>query len=149
MSSDGTKPTPYKPYYDIFTWLVTQLVFSFTTTPFILLTIHDSTTAWARVYFYPVIGVAACSIFLATPGKSWLQQRVRARGGRPELKKSDSTDSLQGATLGIPSEPGREFDEMVDEIVEEVKRRRPSASLPRGDELRNRVAVALQKKAEL
>ncbi|KXT16954.1 hypothetical protein AC579_7423 [Pseudocercospora musae] len=148
LSPDGIKPTKYKPYYDCFTWVVTQLAFSFVTTPFILLSIHDSLLVWGRVYFYCIIGVALCSGFLVTPGKTWLARKVKARSTRPELKKTDSMESLQGATLGVPSEPGKEFDEMVDEIVEEVKKRKGSQSLPDGAELRKRVAAALEKKTE-
>lgn len=148
MSPDGTRPTKYKPYYDVFTWLVTQLVFSFTTTPFILLSIHDSLLAWRRVYFYAVVGVALSSGFLATPGKAWLSKKVKARGGRPQLKKTDSYEHMSGATLGVPSEPGKEFDEFVDEIVEEVKRRKGSqaAAIPDAQELRRRVEAALKSK---
>ncbi|PPJ50442.1 hypothetical protein CBER1_05574 [Cercospora berteroae] len=148
MSPDGTKPTKYKPYYDVFTWLVTQLIFSFTTTPFILLSIHDSLLAWRRVYFYAVIGVALSSGFLATPGKAWLSKKVKARGGRPQLKKTDSYEHMSGATLGVPSEPGKEFDEFVDEIVEEVKKRKGSqaAAIPDAQELRRRVEAALKSK---
>ena len=113
LSPDG-KPLPRKRYYDIFTWLVTQLTFSFTTAPFILLTIHDSMLAWSRVYFYCPIGVALCSLFLASPGKAWLAKKAKAHAGakRPAVSRSESMESLQGATLGVPSEPGKEFDEV-------------------------------------
>lgn len=97
MTPDGTKPTPNKRYYDAFTWLVTQLVFSFTTAPFILLNIHDSTLVWARVYFYAIIGVTACSLFLVTPGKTYLSKKVKARtgAGRPaSLRRNESQESL-------------------------------------------------------
>lgn len=97
MTPDGKKPTANKPYYDVFTWLVTQLVFSFTTAPFILLNIHDSTLVWARVYFYAIIGVTACSLFLVTPGKAFLSKKVRARtgAGRPDhLRRNESQESL-------------------------------------------------------
>lgn len=124
MTPDGKHPTKNKRYYDIFTWLVTQLAFTFTTAPFILLSIHDSLLAWARVYFYGIIGVGACSIFLLTPGKKYLQQKVKARTvTRQEVRRADSHEGLQGATLGVPHEPAQEFDEMVNEITEEVKRR--------------------------
>lgn len=146
MTADGAKPTPQKRYYDFFTWLVTQLAFSFTTAPFILLTIHDSTLAWARVYFYCIVGVMASSAFLASPGKAWLQKKVKAHtASRPALGRSDSTESLQGATLGVPSEPGKEWDEMVDEVMDEVKKRRGSKPGPEGPELREMVEGALQK----
>lgn len=97
MTPDGKNPTSNKRYYDVFTWLVTQLVFSFTTAPFILLNIHDSTLVWARVYFYAIIGVTACSLFLATPGKAFLSKKVKARtgSGRPDsLKRNESQESL-------------------------------------------------------
>lgn len=124
---------------------MTQLVFSFTTAPFILLNIHDSTLVWARVYFYAIIGVTACSIFLVTPGKAFLVKKVKARSVRPDhLRRNESQESLQGATLGIPHAPGETFDEMVDEIVEEVKKRRGAAPGPEGPELRRKVEVALQ-----
>lgn len=56
-------------------------------------------------------------------------------------------EHLHGATLGVPSDPGREFDEMVDEIVEEVKRRRGSEGLPDVNEVRKQVEESLFKKA--
>lgn len=102
--------------------------------------------AWARVYFYCVVGVTACSIFLVTPGKAYLQKHVKARSTKPELKRGESQESMQGATLGVPSEPGREFDEMVDEIMEEVKRRKGNSALPDGQELRKRVEETLRSK---
>lgn len=103
--------------------------------------------AWARVYFYAVIGVAACSGFLASPGKAWLQKKVKARNGsgRPQLQKADSFENMSGATLGVPSEPGQEFDEMVDEIVEEVRKRKGQQAFPDAQELRRRVETALKR----
>lgn len=145
MTLDG-KPTEYKRYYDFFTWLVTQLAFTFTTAPFILLSVHDSMTAWARVYFYAIIGVTLSSVFLLTPGKTYLQKQVKARTSKPTLQRTDSQDSLGGGTLGIPSEPGQEWDEMVDEVVEAVKKRRGSKSGPEGLELRRMVEDTLQRK---
>lgn len=146
FTPDGSKPTKYKPYYDIFTWLVTQLAFSFTTAPFILLSIHDSVLVWARVYFYCIVGVAALNIFLLTPGKTWLAKKVKARNPRPDLKRNESQESLQGATLGVPMDPGKEYDEMVDEIVEEVKKRRGGKPGPEGLELRKLVEETLNQK---
>ena len=148
MTPDGKKPTQYKPYYDIFTWLVTQLAFSFTTAPFILLSLHDSLQAWARVHFYCIIGVTACSFFLVTPGKTYLQKKVKARTAKPDMRRTASQESLQGGTLGVPSEPGQEFDEMVDEIMEEVKKRRGSKEGPDGLELRKMVEEKLQSRVE-
>jgi lysophospholipid acyltransferase len=77
-----------------------------------------------------MIGVFACSIFLASPGKKVLSKRVRAYTGasgapasRPGMKRNESMESLQGATLGIPVDPERELDELVEEVLEELRRR--------------------------
>jgi lysophospholipid acyltransferase len=144
MTPDGLKPMKNKIYYDVLTWFVTQLAFSFTTTPFILLSIHDSLLAWARVYFYCIVGVAACSVFLITPGKPWLQKQIRARSVRPSIRRMDSPESVPQPNLGIPNEPGREFDEMVDEIIEEVKKRREGKVGPDGLELRHKIEETLK-----
>ncbi|KAK5680769.1 Lysophospholipid acyltransferase [Elasticomyces elasticus] len=142
-------PLPRKRYYDIFTWLVTQMTFAFCTSPFILLTIHDSMLVWRRVYFYVPIGVALCSLFLASPGKAWLSKKAKAYGapGKPQMQRSDSTDSLAGATLGVPSEPGKEFDEMVDAVMAEVEKQRKtkgSKGGAEGAELRKQVTAKLE-----
>lgn len=153
MTPEGNKPTQYKPYYDFFTWLVTQLAFSFTTAPFILLSVHSSMLAWARVYFYCIIGVTICSVFLVTPGKTYLQKKVKARTATAKkaedsLPRTESQENMQGATLGVPYEPGQEFDEMVDEIMEEVKKRKGSGVGPDGMALRKRVENALHQKVD-
>ena len=127
---------------------MTQLAFSFTTAPFILLSIHDSTLVWARNYFYCIIGVLALNLFLLTPGKTWLQRKVKARSTRPDLKRNESQESLQGATLGVPGDPGKEWDAMVDEIVEEVKKRRESGAELPGEDLRKKVEETLKSKLD-
>ncbi|EMC96991.1 hypothetical protein BAUCODRAFT_138379 [Baudoinia panamericana UAMH 10762] len=148
LTPDG-RPTPQKRYYDFFTWLVTQLAFSFTTAPFVLLSFHDSMQVWGRNYFYCIIGVVLCQTFLLSPGAKWLAKKAKARQEgvkkRPEMGRSESMESLQGATLGVPSEPGKEFDEMVDEVMEEVKKRRGSKPGPEGSELRRMVEETLHR----
>lgn len=147
MSPDGKKPTPYKRYYDIFSWIVTQLAFSFVTTPFIVLTLQNSIRIWGQVYFYCVFGTVIASAFFASPGKRWLLKKVKARTTKPAMSRNESQEDLQGAMLGVPVDPGREFDDMVDEIIEEVKRRRGSADLPTSDELRQQVKDTLIRRA--
>lgn len=122
MAADGSKPTPNKRFYDIFSWLVTQLAFSYTVAPFVLLTFTNSTLVWARVYFYCIVGVTACSLFLASPGKQWLQSKVQKKNSRPTLVRSDSQDGHP--TLGLPNDPGQEWDNMVDEIRQEIEIRK-------------------------
>lgn len=80
LAADGSgKPTPHKRYYDVASYLATQLAFSFTVMPFVLLSFSASATAWARVYIYCIVGVAASMAFFASPGKAWLKQQLAAR----------------------------------------------------------------------
>lgn len=147
LSPDGTKALPTKRYYDIFSWFITQFAFCFVTTPFILLTMSDSIRAWAAVWFYAIIGVSISGAFTLSPGKRWLQRKLKARGQRPGLQRQESHESLQGATLGVPMDPGVEFDEMVDEIVEEVRKRRGGKPLPNPSEVRKQVEGKLFEKS--
>jgi lysophospholipid acyltransferase len=64
------------------------------------------------------------------------------------LQRAESHESLQGATLGVPTDPGVEFDEMVDEIVEEVRKRRGGKPLPNPAEVRLQVERTLSAKAK-
>ncbi|KAK6440496.1 Lysophospholipid acyltransferase [Oleoguttula sp. CCFEE 5521] len=148
MTPDGTQALPRKLYYDIFSWVLTQATFSFVTTPFILLTMSSSLRAWSSVYFYPIIGVTLAGAFTASPGKKWIQSKIKARSTRPGMQRVESMDHLAGATLGVPSDPGKEFDEMVDEIVVEVKKRRGSKGVPDVAELRQQVKENLFTKAK-
>lgn len=122
MHADGKTPLPRKRYYDFFGYVVTQLAFCFCTTPFILLTIPDTFNVWARVYFYCIVGVVGCSIFLISPGKQYLQSEVKKRN-RPAMVRADSQDA-ELSTLGLPSDPGMEWDKMVEEIKEEIEVRK-------------------------
>ncbi|KAH0255344.1 MBOAT family protein-like protein, partial [Aureobasidium melanogenum] len=125
MSADGTKALPSKRYYDIFTWLCTQLAFSFTVAPFIFLGFGDSLQIWQRVYFYTIIGVAATSLFLLSPGKQFLQQKVKQHSKPSEEQvKKDLEKETRNPTLGLPDDPGRAWDEMVEEITAEIQERK-------------------------
>lgn len=146
MTPDGSKPTSYKRYYDISSWVITQLAFAFATTPFIVLTLPDSLRVWAQVYFYAVVGVAVTSALLASPLKPSLQKRLKARSSRPMLQRNESQESLQGALLGVPVDPGKELDEFVDEIVDEVKKRMNNSDLPEPSELRKQVEDTLSRR---
>ena len=131
LTPDGQRPTQYKLYYDILSYLTTQLAFTFTTAPFILLSLQSSIQVWARVYFYAIIGTAAMMAFFASPAKSWLVQQLKARNQDQEAKtvpKGSSTSSpmkeKNSQLLGLPNHPGRDVDEVVKEIREEVQARR-------------------------
>lgn len=109
MSADGKHALPSKRYYDVLSYLTTQAAFSFCVAPFILLSIGDSLKVWSRVYFYCVIGTVACSLFLLTPGKLWLQRHVKAR-----QVVTTAPRKTEATYLGLPADPGLELDEMID-----------------------------------
>ncbi|KAI5241505.1 MBOAT family protein-like protein [Aureobasidium subglaciale] len=125
MSADGTKELPSKRYYDVFTWLVTQLAFSFTVAPFIFLSFSSSLLVWQRVYFYTIIAVSASSLFLLTPGKQFLQKKVKkhSKPSEEQVRKSLEKEA-RSPTLGLPDDPGRAWDEMVEEIMSEIQERK-------------------------
>lgn len=64
------------------------------------------------------------------------------------MKRQESMENIAGATLGVPTDPGVEFDEMVDEIVEEVRKRRGGKDLPDPAEVRRQVERTLSEKAK-
>lgn len=96
------------------------------TTPFLVLGFSDSVKVWARVYFYPILGVIASSAFFASPAKGLLKKMVEERNSKAgvDLKKSPSTESLStGGSAdreplvgpGLTSDVNREMGQMVDE----------------------------------
>lgn len=100
---------------------------------------------WAQVYFYCVVGVVISSALIASPLKKQLQKRVKSYTTRPGMQRSESVEQFQGAMLGVPVDPGAEFDEMVEEIVAEVNRRRDGVELPSQEELRTQVRETLSR----
>jgi len=124
LEADGKTPTPNKRYYDIFTWFVTQVAFAFAVSPFIILDFASCIKVWGRVYFYAIIGTAACFGFLQSPGRKWLQEQVKKRTGaeKPGLERVKSVERMP--TLGMPDDPERAVDEIVQEVKAEIERRR-------------------------
>lgn len=102
MAPDGQRALPTKIYYDIFTWLVTQLAFSYTVIPFITLELAPSLLIWRRVYFFTIVGVIVSLAFLASPGKKMLQKKVAQKTGaaKPAAVKDTATST---ATAQKPS----------------------------------------------
>jgi lysophospholipid acyltransferase len=105
---------------------VTQCAFSFVTTPFLVLGFSDSIKVWARVYFYPVIGVALSMGFFASPAKPMLKKKIEQRSSAAgvQLRKSASTESLAAGGSrdreplvgpGLSSDLSRDVGEAVDE----------------------------------
>ena len=141
LSPDGKTPTSNKRYYDIACWFVTQTGFCFTTAPFVILGFSDSLTVWARVYFYCVIGVAASIALFASPAKAMLIKRLDRRN-HPHVRKRLAEEARHEPTLGVMDDPGREVEEAIEEIKNEVEMRRSKGSvvsMPRGQDLRRAV----------
>ncbi|KAF3076479.1 Lysophospholipid acyltransferase [Trichoderma lentiforme] len=117
-------PTPKKKYYDFATYLVTQLTFSFTTLPFLVLGFKDSFRAWSHVYFYAFIWTTASLAFFASPGKALLKKKLESRQGKASarLKRSTSSESLSGMEpiLGISKDPEEDIAEAVNEFKAEI-----------------------------
>ena len=122
----------YKIYYDIFSYLVTQLAFTFVTTPFVVLTLSASWLVWSRVYFYAIIGTALSTTLFISPAKLWLKRKLEERAAKagPHLKEAHSQESLAGQqpVLGLPPES---LDEAIDEIRAEMEARQRKGATPR------------------
>jgi len=148
LSPDGTQGTPYKIYYDIASYVFTQLAFCFCTAPFVLLTFSDSLKVWARVYFYTLIGVGASMAFFASPAKPYLRNLLNKRN-HPYTSKTVNQETNYPPLLGLPSDPGREIDEALEEIKTEVEMRRRRGSMvvmPSGADLKREIEQRLGRK---
>jgi len=113
--------------------------------PFILLSGPDSLRAWASVYFYCVIGVAASLAFFSSPGKAYLKQKLSKRSSnlKSKMPRNASSESLayQGGAMGLPDDPEGDLDEMVDEVRREMQLRRE-----RGQSMSQGLQEAVQEK---
>ncbi|KAF4263749.1 hypothetical protein KXV68_005383 [Aspergillus fumigatus] len=148
LTPDGAKPLPTKRYYDILSWLVTQLTMSFVVMPFIFLSFSSSIQVWRSVYFYGIIGNIMSIIFFASPAKGYLVRSLSKRN-KPHIPRTASMESLQQPTLGLPNDPAREFDDAVQEIKAEFEARRRRGSVvgvPTGEELKAAVEAKLGRK---
>ena len=165
LTPDGQRPTKYKIYYDILSYLVTQAAFCFTTAPFVLLSLPSSLLVWSRVYFYTIFGTAASMVFFASPAKPWLIKQLDARNRtakmdqqqvqqeqqqsqrQPFSRESTMEEPIMGG--GLPSDPGKELDDAVREIKEEVDARRQrgaSVSMPTGRDMKEAVENKIGRK---
>ncbi|KAI2612287.1 MBOAT family protein [Hypoxylon fragiforme] len=132
------KPLPNKKYYDIASWLATQATFSFVVAPFVILRLDQSLLAWRRVYFYAIFSTLGCIAFFASPAKkslkAALEKKTREAGGSGKMIRTTSSESLSGGVpgaggrsrqepvLGLSADPGRDIDEAIQELREEVER---------------------------
>lgn len=134
-----------KPYYDVASWFVTQLIMSFTVAPFVLLSFNGTISVWRHVYFYGVVGVASAMAFFASPARGYLiaQQKKRSR---PALARTVSADA---PVLGLPNDLEKDVDDAIKEISEEIQemcKHGATASIPSAQEARALVEEKLGKK---
>ncbi|KAF2624046.1 MBOAT family protein-like protein [Macroventuria anomochaeta] len=166
LAADGKTSLPTKIYYDVFTFLLTQLAFSFTVAPFILLGFSDTLKVWAGVYFYTLIGVAGCfGLFSRSlPFRKQLQQRQSVRSAptsaadldvsnieqiaKEEIKKDNltrtnsmasTTSSRRAPTLGIADDPEAELDAIVAQVKREISDRKRRGSALQGFDVKKAI----------
>jgi lysophospholipid acyltransferase len=85
---------------------------------------------WARVYFYAAIGTALSTAFFTSPAKPFLIKKLNERAGTSSpLKRTQSQESLASKepVLGLPSEPQKDFEELVSVVKAEVEARQRKA----------------------
>ena len=146
LTPDGAKPLPTKRYYDLLSWAATQLTLGFAVMPFIYLSMADSMAVWSRVYYYGIVAVASTLVVFSSPSpvKGYLVSNLKRRN-RPHVMRTVSQETVRPPTLGLPNDPERDFDEVVQEIKTEIesRRRRGSAvTMPSGEELK----IAIEQK---
>ena len=129
-STGGPKPT--KVYYDVLSWFVTQFMFAFTTTPFLLLSLPQSLLVWGRMYYFGLVASLVTLGFFASPAAGFLRSRLsdgqqrrdsQSSGG---LKHSDSHDILSAREpmLGLSVDPEKDVSEAMAELKEQLVRQR-------------------------
>jgi lysophospholipid acyltransferase len=85
--------------------------------------------------------------FFASPAKPWLVKRLNKRN-HPRVARTASQETMRQPTLGLPVDPGREIDEALQEIKQEVEMRRRKGSkvtMPKGQDLKVAVEEKLGK----
>ena len=94
---------------------------------------------------YGVLSVAFTMAFFASPAKPWLVRKLKQRNQNALQPKEPHEQPL----MGLPSDPGAEIDEAVQEIKDEVEARRrrgQSISMPTGTDMKVAVEDKLGKK---
>ena len=83
--------------------------------------------------------------FFASPAKVWLAKKLKARNQSALQPK----EKMEHPLMGLPSDPGKDIDEAVREIREEVEARRrrgTSVSMPTGQDMKGAVEEKLGRK---
>lgn len=136
MLSDGITPGPYKPYYDITTYLVTQIGFGYIVQPFVLLEFGASIKIWSTVYFYGHIGIALVILLFQGPYKKQVQNYIKSLHPVPltpsekikinserlrEIKMEIEALASNQPTLGVPQPDIDNFDADLKEAIQEFE----------------------------
>ena len=69
--------------------------------------------------------------FFASPAKPWLIKQLNEKR-KPSLQRTASQDSMKEPVMGMPHDPGQDFDEVFQEVRDEVEKRRKNSSRRRG-----------------
>lgn len=149
LTPDGTTPTSHKLYYDLASYLATQLTLSFAVLPFIFLSLRDSLTVWQSVYYYGIVDTLSSLLFFASPVKSFFVKNLQKRAANAtaantkQVQAQAAKSEPETQTLGLPDDPGQDVDEAVREIKSEMEMRKKRGSLgvvgvpmPSGEELK-------------
>lgn len=65
--------------------------------------------------------------FFASPAKTWLIEQLNERR-KPALQRTASQESLKEPVMGMPHDPGQDFEEVFQEVRDEVEKRRRNNS---------------------
>lgn len=136
MLSDGISPGPYKVYYDVISYIVTQVGFGYLVHPFIILKFGESLKLWSSVYFFGHVFILATIFIFQGPFKKQVQAQLHRFYPTPltasEKIKLDS-DRLRAIkqeveelasnqpTLGVPQPDMDKFDEDLKEALAEFE----------------------------
>lgn len=139
-TKDNSNISPYKIYYDIVSWILTQLTFGYAVQPFVILEFGKSIVLWKSVYFWVHVGCMIVLFLFNGPfGKSihlflkkfYLENKEIAKSEKPPVPVS-----IQLATLKD------QFDSATDLIDVLKTANSKNAELPEfdnQDELENNV----------
>lgn len=83
--------------------------------------------------------------FFASPAKPWLIKQLNDKR-KPALHRTASQESMREPVMGMPHDPGQDFDEVFQEVRDEVMRRRKNSSGRRGVSVAQEVKEVLRER---
>ncbi|KAJ6264802.1 lysophospholipid acyltransferase [Drechslerella dactyloides] len=125
MSPDGTKPTEYKKYYDIFGTTLTALALAYMSAPFVVLEFGNSIMLWGRLYFYLHIGMVGLYVIFKSPTVNLIKAELKKRSSVVPQKPTRDQARNEALPFGIPDEDVvvADLQDAIEEI-QELKERR-------------------------